>query len=50
LGLNKVTGREEMQYPKGKTLQKFLFVSCPITFMCLLVAFTAMLASFEADR
>lgn len=40
----------KVQYPIRKTVQKMLFVSIPVTFICLCVAFAFMLASFEADR
>ena len=48
-GLNPVTGRSEVQYPVKKTIQKLIFVSIPITFGCLLIAFVLMLMSFQAD-
>ena len=33
-----------------KTIKKLVFVSIPITFLCLVVAFILMLLSFEADN
>ena len=48
-GLNPVTGRSEVQYPFKKTLQKLIFVSIPITLVCLLVAFVFMLLSFKSE-
>ncbi|XP_059081460.1 anoctamin-10-like [Tigriopus californicus] len=50
LGINKITGKEEMQYPFQQTLKKVLFVSLPITVACLLVAFFLMLLSFQAEK
>ena len=50
VGLNKITGREEIQYPAKQTLKKVLFVSLPLTLLCLVGAFLLMLASFEAER
>lgn len=50
VGVNKITGREEIQYPKNSTLKKVLFVSLPLTLLCLAGAFILMLASFEAER
>ena len=50
VGLNKITGREEIQYPARQTLKKVLFVSLPLTLLCLVGAFLLMLASFEAER
>ncbi len=47
IGVNKVTGKEEMQYPMAKTMRKVFLVSLPITMACLLVAFFLMLASFK---
>ena len=48
-GLNPVTGRSEVQYSVKKTIQKLIFVSIPITFGCLSIAFVLMLMSFQAD-
>jgi hypothetical protein len=40
----------QVQYPIRRTVQKMLFVSMPLTFLCLCVAFVLMLLSFEADK
>eukprot|EP00095_Tigriopus_kingsejongensis_P011114 snap_masked-scaffold268_size230776-processed-gene-1.19 protein:Tk11114 transcript:snap_masked-scaffold268_size230776-processed-gene-1.19-mRNA-1 annotation:"Anoctamin-10" len=50
LGLNKINGKEEMQYPVKLTLQKVLLVSLPVTLACLLLAFFLMLTSFQAEK
>lgn len=50
VGVNPVTGREEVQYPIKKTMKKILFVSVPVTFLCLTVAFALMLLSFETEH
>ena len=34
---NPITGREEVVYPFNKTLKKIIFVSLPITLICLLI-------------
>jgi len=47
---NPITGREEVVYPFNKTLKKIIFVSLPITLICLLIAFILMLLSFETER
>ena len=49
-GINPVTGRDEVQYPFKKTLNKLLFVSFPVTLLCLIIAFVLMLLSFEAEK
>ena len=46
MGLNKVTGRSEPQYPKWKRIVKYYCVSLPIIMVCLWVAFTVMLGYF----
>ena len=50
IGINKITGKEEMQYPMAKTMKKVFLVSVPITLLCLLVAFFLMLASFKVTH
>jgi len=47
---NPVTGKQEMYYSKGKRLKKIFFVSFPLTFLCLAMAFGLMIGSFEGDR
>jgi len=49
-GKHPITGEPEVQYPMEKTIKKLVFVSIPITFLCLVVAFILMLLSFEADN
>lgn len=46
LGVNKITGRLEPQYPKYKRMLKFYGVSVPIVIICLFIAFGVMLAYF----
>ena len=48
-GINPITGREEVRYPTQKTIQKLIFVSIPVTFLCLCFAFVLMLISFWAE-
>jgi len=50
LTTNPVTGRQEMYFSNLKRLKKIIFVSLPVTILCLVVAFVLMLCSFEADR
>jgi len=47
---NPVTGKQEMYYSSGKRIKKILFVSLPLTLLCLVLAFVLMIGSFEADR
>ncbi len=49
IGVNRITGKEEVQYPVAKTMRKVFFVSLPVTLLCLLVAFFLMLASFQVS-
>jgi len=46
LGINKVTGHMEPQYPKWRRLVKFYCVSLPIVMVCLFLAFLVMLKYF----
>ncbi len=50
VGINRITGREELQYPVAKTMRKVFLVSLPITLLCLLVALFLMLSSFKVKN
>ena len=49
-GLNPVTGREEIQYPYKNTMKTLFLISIPATALCLIVAFSMMLLSFETEK
>ncbi|XP_040578959.1 anoctamin-10 [Lepeophtheirus salmonis] len=47
---NPISGEMEIYYSSYKTFKKLMFVSIPLTSICLLLAFIFMLISFKADE
>ncbi|KAJ4441831.1 hypothetical protein ANN_11690 [Periplaneta americana] len=50
MGIDKVTGRYQPQFPRWKTNARLYCVSLPIVLLCMVAAFFVMLASFWAEE